>query len=342
MEAPSLTQASSVATTASGGLRRLVAHLHSAGKVGVVSADGREAWVPGARAELQRLPLEPADVPAAASIRQARKAAGVFIVSFLQSPTEHRPANCFNYVCDQAGYDVEQLDKNGRRDVRRGRRCFSVRRCTVTEISTQGFAAFTDTEARHGHLPPTPEDLHEVIACQEPDPFIEFWGAWRDEQLAAWLRVLKVDNWAFITHAYSCSAHLRDCPNNALAYEVTRLCLVEEKRAWISYGISSLQATDNILSLHKFKLRMGYQALPRVRTFVVRPLLWPLLGARLASRWWDWMAQRRPASASLSKLAGVSRLMSGRAGDPLAWARQQPPDDEGGDQETGGVGGQPC
>ncbi|MCY2927228.1 MAG: hypothetical protein NT031_17705 [Planctomycetota bacterium] len=309
MEASSLTSSSIAPTSAAGGLCRLVAHLHSSGQAAVASADGREAWTPGARAELQRLPLEPAVVPSPASIRQARKAKGIFIVSFLQSPTESLRANCFNYVCDRAGYDVEQLDKNGRRDVRRGLRCFSVRRCGAEEIAAKGFPAFGDTESRHGHLPPTTEDLRDVIACQENDPFVEFWGAWQEENLAAWLRVLKVDDWAFITNAYSASVFLRDCPNNALAYEVTRTCLAEEKRAWISYGISSLQATDNILSLHKFKLRMGYQALPRVRTFVVRPLLWPLLGTRLAIRW------RGRAPRSLAARAAIKRP-AGSAGSP--------------------------
>jgi hypothetical protein len=106
-----------------------------------------------------------------------------------------------------------------------------------------------------------------------------------------------------------------------VAYEATRSLLVEDKKQSVSFGISSLQATPNLLSLHKFKLRMGYKAVPICRTFHVHWLLAPLVEPGVMSRLWDWMAAARPGSAMLSKLAGMSRLMSGRATDALKWAQ---------------------
>jgi hypothetical protein len=238
----------------------------------------------------------------------------------MQDPSDAWIANCFNYLCRDRNYDIEGLSTPARRDIRRGLRNFSIRRTTWDELVEHGMAAYADTEARHGHSQ-GPADAIKTLADIERDcPFMEIWGAWIEGRLSAWIKVLHVDGWAFITTACSVRQDLRLCPNNALVYEATRHYMSAAACSSVSYGISSLQATSNILPLHKFKVRMGYEAVPQVRTFLPHPLLtW--LGLRPCSRALDVLARRIPQKAVFSKLAGMSRLLSHRERDPLAWAR---------------------
>jgi len=323
---PSCEKASSVGQAqlqpaGQGQLSDVVRCLRQAGQPAVLSEDGSEAWIPGVQAELQRIPMERTIPPDVRTIREVLAQPKTYIASFMLAPGPKHPANCFDYLCSDRQYRVESLTKNGRRDVRRGLRSFSVRPCTWEEVIAHGFTAYADGEARHGHAPPPGDILERLAAKDGRCPYFQLWGAWDKQGLAAWIRVIKVDDWASITTA--CSRHdaLRDCPNNAVTYEATRTFLTEEGRRYVSYGVSSLQATGNILSLHKFKVRMGFKPVPMHRRFVVHPLLRPALQTRPASWLWDALAAAKPSSVILSKVAGMARLLTGRAGDPLAWAQ---------------------
>jgi len=308
-------------------LREFVGCLRGLGQPAVLDPNGAEAWVPGTRAELVRVPIERTAPASPEILRTVLGQRGIWVASYMQAADPEHPANCFDYVCTDRRYDVEKLEKYGRRDIRRGLRCFSVRRCTWDELLEHGYEGYADTDERHGHGRPSRQDFEAFVVLHRPCRFYEVWGAWRDDALHAWTKATKVDNWVFITTACSRNEYLRDCPNNALAYEATRTFLVEEKRRLVSFGISSVQATSNIVSLHKFKVRMGFQPVPFVRTFVPRRLLRPLLKPRLASWFWDKVVAARPASETLAKVAGLSRLVSGRERSPLAWTEGLPESD---------------
>ncbi len=302
--------------------RRLAEFLASVGQPCVRAEDGSTIWIPGVRAELQRMPFETASAPTPREVGQVLSCKGIWIASYMVAPaTAGAAPNCFDYVCRDGQYDIEKLDKPARRDIRRGARSFTVRRSTWDEVTQKGFEAFKDTELRHGHLPPSPGDLEDIIGWSRHCPLAEAWGAWDEAGLAAWVRVLKADRWALITHAYSRMDALRNCPNNPLVYDLTRTLLLEEKRAQVSYGVSSLQATDNILSLHKFKIRMGYVAEPMCRQFVLHPMLRPFLQGRPQARLLRRLSALRPHSGTLKKVSGLASLLAGLDEDPLAWAR---------------------
>jgi len=279
-------------------------------------------WVPGVRGELQRMPSVATNAPAEGIIRRVLAQRGVWIASCIREEAPTRPANCFDYLRFGPDYELETLEKNARRDIRRGLRCFEIRRVDWDELLRTGFDAYRDTEGRHGHVPPQPDELRELADLNRGCPCVELWGAIDRQGLAAWIRVLKADDWAFITSACSRLDVLRDCPNNALVFEATRTFLVDQKLRSVSYGISSLQATDNIASLHRFKLRMGFSPVRRYRHFIVHPVLRPLLSTAPASWLWDRLVRLRPSSVTLSKVAGLSRLLSSREKNPLKWAQE--------------------
>lgn len=139
---------------------------------------------------------------------------------------------------------------------------------------------------------------------------------------ASWMSLLLVDDWVVIEAVRSETSMLGLCPNNILLYEVTRRLLVEEKRAYISYGLSSLQVQANGLSMHKYKTRMGYEAIPMHRHFVVRPIAWPSMATRVGSWGLELASRMMPAKENLRKIAGVSRILSGRLAEPLRWVEE--------------------
>jgi hypothetical protein len=303
-----------------GSLRQYADFLLARGEPAIVEPGQAAGWFPGVSRELYRLPMTCTTPPDARELRAVLAHKGIWVASYMLEPAPARPASCFDYLCTDGQYDVEELSKPARRDVRRGLRCFTIRPICWDELLEAGLPAYADTEGRHGHAPPGPAELAELAKRFGGCPCMELWGAWDQAGLAAWIRVVKVDDWAVIASACSRRDALRDCPNNALVYQATRRFLVQERRRWVSFGVSSVQATDNVVSLHRFKLRMGYAAVPRCRTFAVHPALRPLVGSRAAAWMWAKAAAARPGSAGLSKIAGMARLLAGVDRAPLAWA----------------------
>ncbi len=298
--------------SAGGTLQDLVHHLAAGGEPCATTAAGTQAWIQYPRGVLLRFPLdcpEPVDAKVCASLLGRR---GVRVLNYLVVPDEWHPANCVHYVSADGGYELGKLDRQARQNVRRGLKSFELRLCTWEEWATKGLAAFAETEARHGYV--AEEGAFRCMVARWKDqPFHEIWGAWREGELAAWLTVLKIDDWAMVDLVRSRTDALSGRPNNALLYLASRRALVEERRRYVTLGTSSLQLGADEQSMHRYKVDMGYQAVPVHRVFVVPTLARPLLEARAMSRVWDRLSRAFPASGPLRKLAGMSQLISGRA-----------------------------
>ncbi|OPX25170.1 MAG: hypothetical protein B1H04_00530 [Planctomycetales bacterium 4484_123] len=304
-----------------GTLAEFVEHLHSTGQPAILAADGREAWVPGVTGEMWRFPLHRTTLPADEIVPQLLRIKGIKIVSHFLEPDEHHPANCFHYVASDPEYSLASLSSNTRSKTRRGLRHFTIRLTSWEELVEKGFPAMVDTEDRHGYARPAPDTLERLAEKRRNSPFHELWGAWDGDQLAAWVEWVRVEDWALIGLACSRTDSLKKYPNNALIYAATRHFLVQQACSYVSYGISSVQAhSDTLVSLHRFKLQMRYEPIPMHRHFIPAPHLRPLLQWRACSWLWEQAARILPQVAALRKVAGMSRLLSGREKRPLAWA----------------------
>jgi len=303
-----------------GSLAEYVDHLVSLDLPARLSANGDQAWVPGERGHLQRLPVECTEVPDPAEVRRLLRLRGIWLVSYQLPADEAHPANCFNYVRRDPDYRIEDLPSKVRNKVRRGLRNFTVRLCTWDEVVEKGFQAFADTDARHGNLKATPAALHRYAEARRHLPFYDIWGAWFEEELAGWTTIVKIDDWAMIEVGRSRTHRLRLAPNNAIRYVMTRHLLQTERRAFVSSGVSSLQEDGHQLSMHTYKTGMGYEAIPLCRTFVPRTLLSPALTTRPGSWTVEKIAGVFPKLRMLRKAAGLSRLLSGRETEPLRWS----------------------
>jgi len=315
-------QSGSVAASfpSSGTLRQYADYLESTGVSCDMSEDSKSIWAPAARGELQRFPMELTDDADPSVVRSLLKRRGVWVVSYQLEPGTGATANCFDYVCRDNKHEIDKLPKNARRDIRRGLRSFEIRRSSWDEFVAHGFRAHADTNDRHGYAPPADDEVERMARQWRRSPCHEVWGAWADNALAAWMVVVRIDDWSWITVVRSCTDALRLCPNNALLYKITRQLLVHEKRQYVTYGLSSIQVKVAELSMHKYKVRMGYQAIPMHRRFVLYPPLRPFIQSRIGSTALEKLAGILPQSANLRKLAGMSRLLSERETSPLDWA----------------------
>ena len=305
-----------------GTLSEFVEYQRSLGRGAALSRDGKYAWVPGVKGELQRFPLECNEPVGTADIREVLALPKIRMVSYLVDGDQAHPPNCFDYVCRRPDYSLDSLSKNARRDIRRGLRSFVVRLCTWDELAAKGFVAHAETAERHGYAAAEPRWLEEMVARQRDTPFHEIWGAWQGADLAAWMTIIKIDDWALVDIARSCTGALKGCPNNAILYEASRHLLAGENRKYVTYGLSSIQVDVNERSMHRYKTRMGYEPLPVRRVFESRGPLRLILKSTLLSWIWEKSAKALPRSAALKKLAGMSRILSGREKAPLDWAEK--------------------
>ncbi|MCJ7544028.1 MAG: hypothetical protein MUP47_05585 [Phycisphaerae bacterium] len=311
------------ATMVPGGtLSEYVKSLAAVGLQCTMADGGPFAWVPGAPGELTRLPLPCTDPVGGAEIRQLLSNRKVWVVSFLQQPDEAHPANCFFYVCRNQTYSLETLKKRVRASIRRGLEHLKIRLCTWDELAAKGYTAYADTDLRHGYAPPSQKNFQEFVNARRGSKFLDIWGAWAGDALAGWLTVLNVDNWAVFDAAKSATAFHNDSPNNALYFVITRTMLAEKKLSYVSCGLSSVQLGVDRSTLHRFKLSMGYEAMPLRRVFVARPLLRPLLRPRPAARLWEHLAKALPKYGIIGRIAGMSQVIAGLDRMSLAWATE--------------------
>jgi hypothetical protein len=99
-------------------------------------------------------------------------------------------------------------------------------------------------------------------------------------------------------------------PNDTLIYTALYRYLVERRYRVISYGLSSIQAVSNTAGLHRFKTKVGFEARPVHRAFVVHPPLRPLAN-RFALWGLNTVLRFRPTDRRLKKAGGVLASMLG-------------------------------
>src|SRR5437763_3500191 len=140
-----------------------------------------------------------------------------------------------------------------RRNVRRGLRESRIAPLTTEQVLAHGTQAFCDTRRRLGLSDGTPEVFHRRFSSRARFPEYVYPGAWKDDQLAAFLSMIEVDDWAEHEGTFSMDALRRYTPNDALIYSALCHYLVDRKCRLVSSGVSSIQAEDNATGLHRFK-----------------------------------------------------------------------------------------
>lgn len=294
-----------------GSLAQLVRHLETVREPTSLSAGGTEAWIQSPAGVLLRFPPACTEPVGADVVEGLLALRGAWLLNYLRAPSEQLPPDSYHFVCSDPGYGYHSLNASARRNVRRGLLRHDVRPCTWQEWAESGYPAYAETERRHGHKP-TMTAFRRMVQRWKGQPFHEVWGAWRGGELAAWMSILKLEDWAKIDVVRSRTDAHSDRPTNALLFLVTWTMLVVERRRYVSFGTSPVQEGVNEQSLREFKRRMGYEAVPVRRVFIAQPLLRPVLQSRGAALLWRILARTFPGSELVRKAAGLSRVLSER------------------------------
>ena len=158
-------------------------------------------------------------------------------------------------------------------NVRKGLRELTFGFLTYDEVMENGLAAFVDNRQRFGLDDGTRTAFEAEYGWMRGVPGVRFMGAWHGGELAAFVSLNVVDDWVEVTTRCSMQSHLHLRPNDALLYLVLRHFLVEQGCRLVGAGVSSLEQTPGATGLHRFKIKMGFEAIPVHREFLIHPML---------------------------------------------------------------------
>jgi len=306
--------ASSVAMPPRATLAEHVAELRASG---VRVCEGRDgtSWVASRDRVAWRLPLFSVAHVEAAEVDHALQRTGALIASYLTEPTFAEPANAWLYVCADDQYSLGMRAPAMRRNVRRAQRELTIRPISSAEVLASGLTAFCDTRRRTGLDDGTVHGFRRSFALEPHTTCAgqSYLGAWRDGHLAAFLTMLHVDDWVELG-CYSMDSMLRYRPNDALLYAALSHYLTERRCRVVSFGVSSIQASSNAAGLHRFKLKVGFDARPVHRAFVLHPAIRPFATrATMTAAHWavNGMLRVRPRNGALKRFDGMLACMLG-------------------------------
>lgn len=287
------------------------AHLEKAG-TRVFPGTSGTIWTTHHSGTLMRRPTCYVGPTSSAEVRKVLWHARAPAASYLLPPTSNRPANAWLYQCTDQNYSLTTLPSNMRRNVRRGLQELTIAPLESDAVLAHGAVAFCETRKRVGLNDGTPEEFRRRFTASSMLPEYVYFGAWRNGQLAAFVTIAEVDDWAEIEGGFSMDALRCYRPNEALVFTVLTRYLVERKFRVVGFGLSSIQADSKSDGLHRFKLKAGFEALPVHRAFVVHPLIRPLVN-RLTLRGINFALRLKPTDHRLKLACGALDYMLGGA-----------------------------
>jgi len=277
----------------------------------------RTFWAQHEHGAMVRVPVFHLVPPAVDEVDQVLRHGRTALVSYLTEPDEFHPANAWLYTCSDRSYALDKLAPAMRRNVRRGLRELRISWVRPEELIAHGTHAFCDTRRRVGLNDGTVEEFHRRFSLWAKCSGHVFLGAWKDDRLAAFLSITEVDDWAEIEGCFSADALLQFRPNDTLMYKALSRYLIEEQCRLVCYGLSSIQAESNAITLHAFKRKVGFEAKPVHRAFVLHPLLRPF-ARRWMLRGLNAALHAMPSGRRLKKAEGILASILGENRMPVA------------------------
>ena len=223
------------------------------------------------------------------------------------STTADNPVGCISYhtVCDQHNYTLNELHSGSRQNVRKGLNNCSIEQLSFEYIAKKGWLLEKDTASRQGRNTTLSEEQwhHRYMAAADL-PGFEAWGALVDDQLAAALLVVQIDNCYEIISQQSLRNYLKTRVNHALTFAVTQKIMNRDGTRFIHYGVQSLDAPE---SVDEYKILLGYKAKPVRQRVVFHPLATPFFN-KFTYEVVRWMRSGMHKNAFLRKLEGILRF----------------------------------
>ena len=222
---------------------------------------------------VSKVPFYDLSPPSDASVRKAMSSFKPRILTYAVRAANEAEANGYLYATWNKDYDLEKLDKNARRDARRAQRCFEFKFMDWSEVRAKGAKCFHDARSRNGLTDGDATSFEKVVSFAEKMGVDRALGAFsvEDGSLGGFIIFTEVEDWIEITGAYSDNDHLKNCPNNCVFDFMQQYYLAEGRAKVVSYGYSSIQNGSSRDGLHAFKERIGFEAVPIRRNFILSP-----------------------------------------------------------------------
>lgn len=275
----------------------------------IIAGTGGTFWRRSGMLAISRIPFECLANPDPREVRHALWRGRAAVASYLTAPDAEHPANAVLYLCTDRAYTLEKLSREMRRNVRHGLKKLRIEQLTADQLLNCGSRAFCDTRARNRLDDGTLETFRARFEAFMQLPETVALGAWHGDELAAFMTITEVDDWAEIGGYSRTDAHPYK-PNETLVYATLTHYLVERGFRVVSYGLSSVELGSNAVGLHNYKLKCGFEAYPVHRVFVPHPMLHPFVNPTV--RWGVDLALRiHKNSRMLKKMQGVLASLQG-------------------------------
>lgn len=211
----------------------------------------------------------------------------------------------YHAVYEQPTYDLDNLGRWARKNVRRGLKNCRVEPISWERLAEDGWTLQLDTLARQGRQLKLAKAQWQRRCLAASDlPGFEAWGALVDRQLAASVITFQMEDCCYMLYQQCHRDYLPNHVNNALSFVVTQTMIGRPDIRSILYGLHSLDAPA---SVDEFKFRMGYTARPVRQRVLFHPWLAPLFN-RTTHALVRAVQNRRPGSPALAKAEGLIRF----------------------------------
>lgn len=211
----------------------------------------------------------------------------------------------YHAVYEQATYDINNLGKWARKNVRIGLRSCTIEPIPFERMAEEGWLLQIDTLERQGRKLNLDQGAWRRRCLSAGNlPGFEGWGALVDGKLAASVITFQMANCCYMLYQQCHRDYLSKHINNALSFVVTQEMIKRPEIHSILYGLHSLDAPA---SVDEFKFRMGYAAKPVRQRVVFHPWIAPLINSTshtIVQRLHNWL----PKNPTLAKTEGVLRF----------------------------------
>ncbi len=168
-----------------------------------------------------------------------------------------------------ADYGLERLSSNARSRVRRGLKRNEIRRILGAELAEAGERAFVETLRRQERFSARAiESWKRLLAAVDAEPACEVWTAWYENELAAYLITIRIEDICEFSQARSRNDLLRNYPNNALIFHVAQHMLCERGVREITFGVETVSDDRGV---EGFKTSLDFELLPVHQRVVFHP-----------------------------------------------------------------------
>jgi hypothetical protein len=293
----------------------LSAYVSSLVRQGRVAVPGRPGtfWAQYESLAMMRIPDFVLGPPSPGEVERVLWKNRAAVATYLRHPDSSHPANAWLYMCRNKSYRLEDLCVAGRRDARRANRALRIDFIDWPTVLEHGFPAYSQSRHRVGLSDDTQEHFRRRLTRFSCNPCHRAIGAWKEGKLVAFMALIVVDDWVAIEGSFSTNDDRALCPNDGLASFLLRYFLAERDFTTVTYGLSSIQELNQSGGLHAYKKKVGFEADPVHRAFVLHPLLRPFAN-QLALKGANIIKQVFPRNRLVKKASGMLSLLIG--GEP--------------------------